>query len=62
MNDIAPDERAGGKLVNVRSHLTAEQCNALKSSKITDYFQNAETNERGAADSKTDSGEVILVD
>ena len=36
MNDIAPDERAGGKLLNVRSHLTAEQHNALKSSKITD--------------------------
>ena len=48
--------------MNVQSHLTAKQRNALKSSKITDYFQNTETNERGAADSKTNSGEAILVD
>lgn len=49
-------------LLNVRSHLKAEQHNALRSSKITDYFPNIETNKMGAADSGTNGGEVIWVD
>jgi len=35
---------------NVRSHLKAEQCNMLRSSKITAYFPNTETKKRRAAE------------
>jgi len=52
-------------LSNVRSLLKAEQPNALKSSKVTAYFQNTEIQKKEkkeVADSETDGGEVILVD
>ena len=49
-------------LPNVQSQLKAQQCNALKNSKITSYFENMETKENGATDSETNAREVILVD
>jgi len=48
-------------LLDVQSLLKAKQQNVLKSSKITAYFQNMEIQKKEAADSKTDGGEVILV-
>ena len=49
-------------LLNIQSVLKDEQRNALKSSKITDYFQNTESQKIEVADSETNDGEVILVD
>ena len=49
-------------LSNLRSHLKAEQCNKLNSSKIMAYFPLVETKKQGAVDSGTDSSEAIWVD
>jgi len=49
-------------LSNVWSLLKSKQCNALKSSKITAYFQNAETEKKEAGDGEIDGKEVIIID
>jgi len=48
-------------LSNVQSYLKAKQHNTLKTSKITCYFQNMETQEKVALDSETDGGELSVV-